>query len=156
VIDETLAGFLGVRRGADDVEDLLVAEHARKAVGAEQVDVAGEGVLGLDVDLDDLHRPHGAGDDVPRQSAELLRGHVRPSVEGLVEQRVIARHLHQLAVAEAIAPAVADVRDVRHAFGQVERHAGGAHPAVLRVALGEGMHVAVGGGHARSEATRTG
>ncbi len=79
-----------------DLQDLVVAHHAREAVGAEDVDVARLRVVVLEVDDDLVLHAERARDDVLRQLALLLVGQVGHREQVVVDERVVARQLLDL------------------------------------------------------------
>ena len=104
----TSSGFGGpVSSGSS----LRLADHRRQAVRAEQEDVAGARVVGLDVDLDARLGPERAGDDrALRVRLGLLLGEL-PAPHQLVDERVVVGQPRELAVAQQVGARVADVRD---------------------------------------------
>ena len=93
--------------------DLLLADHRRQPVGAEQEDVAGLGGDGLHVDLDLRLGAERAGDDrALRMVLGLLVGELALAPH-LLDQRVVAGQPLELAAAQAVGAAVADVADRR-------------------------------------------
>ena len=83
-----------------DREQVLVGEHRRQAVGAEQEDVAGLGAEGHRVDLDLGLGAERAGD---HRALRMLGGLVagQPALAAqLLDERVVVGDLLELAVAE--------------------------------------------------------
>ena len=58
-----------------------------------------------------------------------------PGVDLLLQQRMVARHLLKLAVAQHVEPRVADVRDQHAVVVEQADHQRRAHAGVLRLAL---------------------
>ena len=115
------------RRGAQDRGQLLVGDHARQAVGADQEDVAGAARERVGVDLDVRLGPERARDD--RALRVVLGGLGRdlPAALELGHQRVVARELLELAVAQPVGAAVADVAEADLVAGHLGRGHGRAH-----------------------------
>ena len=99
-------GFVG-----DDIGDLGVRDHARQTVGAEQVHVAQPGLLDQHVDLHRVLHAERAHDDVLVREVRDLLGREVLHLDVVVEQRVVLGELLELAVAQAVDAAVADVAD---------------------------------------------
>lgn len=119
--------------GGDDLEDLLVAEHPVEAVGTEDVDVAGLGLVRLEVDDDILLHAEGAGDDVLGEVGLLLVGEVGDGGDVVVHQRVVAGEQLDLPLAHPVAAAIAHVADEDLALAGGEHRAdhGGPHAVAL-------------------------
>ena len=95
---------------------LLVVEHRRQPVGADQEDVAGRARDGLQVDLDLGLGAERAGDDRALRVVLGLGVGELALAPHLLDQRVVAGEPFELAAAQAVGAAVADVAD-RHLFG---------------------------------------
>ena len=134
--------------------NLRILDHAGQPVGAEQVHVARQRGFGFHVDLDVALQAERARDDVFRQARELFLAEVRIPRERVADERVIARELLHLVFADAVAAAVADVRDfnragaARHVHGDDRR----THALVLDPRARNLVHVGVGLAHAEDEA----
>jgi hypothetical protein len=109
--DQMTASDLEIGRTRDHLEDFFVLDHAAQAVGTEHVQIANLGVVALDIDGDLLLHAERARDDVLRQLALLLFRELGHREQVVVHQRVIARHLTDLVVADAVGAAVANVPD---------------------------------------------
>ena len=112
----------------EDRGDVLVVEHRRQPVGAEQEDVAGAGAEGHRVDVDLRLGPERAGDHRPlRVLGGLVAGQLALAPQ-LLDQRVVVGDLLELALAEDVGAAVADVAEadlvaVQQRGGQRRPHA---------------------------------
>ena len=139
---------------AEDGGDLGVGELAAEAVGTEEEDVALPDVDDAGVDLDALVGADGAGDHVaPGEGGHVFRAE-EALLDEVVGERVVAGHLLQRAVAEAVHPAVAHVGDHRAPLHEVEPDEGGPHPAPPPVLAGLPVDVAVGPVEPGDEAAR--
>ena len=89
-------------------------------------------------------------------SRELLFAEVGVPCERVADERMVARHLLDLAVADAVAAAVADVRDLNHAgvARDVQRDERRSHALVLEPGAGDLVDVGVGFAHAHDQAAR--
>ena len=126
---------------------MLVVEHRRQPVRADQEDVAGQGGDRLQVDLDLRFGPERAGDDRALRVVLGLRLGQLPLAPHLLDQRVVAGQPFELAVAKAVGAAVADVAD-RHLLGlgvDDRRGRRRPHPGQGGVALCLGVDRPVGG-----------
>ncbi len=146
LLNEGGAGFVegfGAGAGAaEDGLDLVVGELAGEAVGAEEVEVAG-----LDGGFDEVCgdaglRTEGAGDDVAKGAAcGFGAGHTAES-DLLFDEGVVLSAEFELAAAEAVTAAVADVDDPEAGvvidIGK-DADEGGAHAAEAGVALSAGV-----------------
>ena len=103
----------GVHRGGagEQLGDLLLAQHRRQAVGADQEDVAGRGGHRLHVGLDLGFGAERAGDDRALRVVLGLGVGELPLAPHLLDQRVVAGELLEPAGAQAVGAAVADVAD---------------------------------------------
>ncbi len=123
---------------AEEPGDVIVVEHRRQAVGADQEDVAGLGRDRLHVDLDLRFGAEGAGDDRALGVVLGLGVGELALAPHLLDQRVVAGQPFELAGAEAVGAAVADVAD-RHLLGlEVDDHRRRRrpHPGQLGVLAG--------------------
>ncbi len=126
---------------------MLVVEHRREAVGADQEDVAGLSGHGLEVDLDLGLGPERAGDDRALRVVLGLGLGQLPFAPHLLDQGVVAGEALEASAAKAVGAAVADVAD-RHLLGlRVDDRRGdrGAHPGQCGVAAGVIVDRPVGG-----------
>ena len=132
-----------VPRADQDVPDLVVGDHRRETVAAEQEDVAVAGGEGHRVDVHARLRPQGAGDDrALRVLLSLLLGEP-PLAAQLLDQRVVLGQALELAVAEQIGAAVADVAERDLVVAQHRRRQRGPHAGSGGVLLGELVDLAV-------------
>ena len=123
----------------EQLRDLLLAEHRRQPVGADQEDVAGPGGDGLHVDLDLRLGAERAGDDRALRVVLGLGVGELALAPHLLDQRVVAGEPLELAAAQAVGAAVADVAD-RHLLGLGVDDRGGdrrPHPGQRGVVAGE-------------------
>ena len=112
----------------------LLGDHRGQPVAAEQHHVAGADRVGPGVDLDLGLRAERARDDrALRMLGRLLLGQL-PLPDELVDERVVLGQARQLAVAEQIRAAVADVGD-RH-LGVIEVRGREGRPHPLATVLG--------------------
>ena len=95
----------------EQLGDLLLAEHRRQPVRAEQEDVAGAGRDGLHVDLDLGLGPERPGDDRALRVVLGLGVGELALAPHFLDQRVVAGQPLELAAAQAVGAAVADVAD---------------------------------------------
>ena len=89
----------------------LVAEHRRQTVRADQEDVAGVRGHGLHVDLDLGLRTERPGDDRALRVVLGLRVGELALAPHFLDQRVVAGQPFELAAAQPVGAAVADVAD---------------------------------------------
>ena len=108
-----VGGVVQARRAASVGGDLVVRQHRREAVRAQQVDVPRPGLVGHRVHLDLALGPERPGDDrALRMVLGLLVGEPALAAK-LLDQRVVGRQQLQLAVAKQVGAAVADVGEAR-------------------------------------------
>jgi hypothetical protein len=94
-----------------DGGDVLVGELASQAVGGEQVEVAGLGMVALDVGFDGGLGAYGTGNEVTHgRLGGLLRGDLA-GAELLFDEGVIVGELLEIASAEAVTATVSDVNE---------------------------------------------
>ena len=132
-------------RADEDVAHLGLGDHRRQAVAAEQEDVAGLGREGHGVHLHLGLGAEGAGDDrALRVLLGLLLGEAALAAQ-LLDQGVVLGEALQLAVAQHVGAAVADVAERDLAVAKEGSRERGSHTRPARVALGEVVDLAVGG-----------
>ncbi len=132
-----------VPRVDQDFPDLVVGDHRREAVAAEQEDVAITSGEGHRVDVHARLRPQGASDDrALRVLLGLLLGE-SPLAAELLDERVVLGQALELAVAEQVGPAVADVAERNLVVVQHRRRQRRAHSGAGGVLLGELMDLAI-------------
>ena len=130
-----LPRLLEVARAREEVADLLVVDHRRQPVGAEEEEVAR---LGLDrerVDVDLAVRAERARDHRALRVSVGLLGGEAPAPHEVGDERVVVGELLELPAAQPIGPGVADVADDER-VGRDER--GGdrrSHAGDLRVVV---------------------
>ena len=98
-------------RGEQHGRDLLLGDHRRETVAAEQVDIARARAEGTRVDLDGALGPERARDHRALRMLDRLLGRKAALAHQLVDERVIVGEAQELAVTQAVRAAVADVRD---------------------------------------------
>src|SRR6185312_2924666 len=127
-LDELLDGEAWVGTQRDEREpDLLVLDHVREAVGAEEVEVPGLRLVDVDLRLDGGIDPERARDQVlVLRKLRLLRRD-EPGVELLLEERMVARHLLHRLAAQAVHPRVPDVGRDQEIVVEEAHHERGAH-----------------------------
>jgi hypothetical protein len=136
-VDEALGQRLDVV-ALERVDDARVVEVGVKAVGAQEKLVAGEDFEVERVPLDRLVDANRARD---RVFVGLVRGGVEPlfshatTADQLIDQRVVFGELDDLAGAQEVDAAVADVGDKAAVAGDEQGGGGGPHPALLRFCL---------------------
>ena len=138
LVDQGADGALHRGGAGEDAGDVLLVDHRRQPVGADQEEVAGLGGDGLDVDLDLGLGAECAGDDRALRVVLGLRVGELALAPHLLDQRVVAGQPFEAAGAEAVGAAVADVAD-RHLLGlEVDDHRRRRrpHPGQLGVAAG--------------------
>ena len=132
----------------EDLRDLLLADHRGQAVGAQQHDIAGAHRIGPGVDLDVALDAQRAGDDrALRMLGGLLLGELALADE-LLDQRVVLGQARELAVAEDVGAAVADVGHRQVIVLEVGGGERGTHPGVLVLGPREVVDPPVGGADA--------
>ena len=104
------------------------------------------------VDEDVLLGPEGPGDDRPLGMLLGFLGRELPGSHELVDERVVARALLELAVAQAIQARVADVCDRQLALAQPGGRQRRAHSGQLLVGARQPVHALVGLGDEAREA----
>ena len=115
--------------------DLRVGNRAPQTVGAQQVEVARRHLVDVDVGLELVLAAQAAHDDVAvREARELLVRHLGTRGAHLLGDRMIARQLLQLAVAQAVRAAVARVRDRDLLLAHRHRDHRRAHPRARSIA----------------------
>ena len=135
------------RAGAgEQLGDLLLVQHRRQSVGADQEDIARGGGHGLQIGFDLGLRTECPGDD--RALRVVLRLGVRDLALAphLLDQRVVTGQLLELAGPQPVGTAVADVAD-RHLFGlEIDDRGRGRrpHPGQAGVFAGQLVDRAVG------------
>ena len=143
-VDElALTALRRVRDLDQDPADLVVGDHRRQAIAAEQEDIAVLGWEGHRVDVDVRLGAEGARDDRALWVLlGLLLSEAALTAE-LLDQRVVLGEALELAVPQHVGAAVADVPE-RHLV--VAEHRGGerrSHARAGRVLLGEPVDLAV-------------
>ncbi len=150
--DQRLAGVAQLPVGEQDLGDQRLGDHRREAVAAQQVHVAVASPVGAGVDLDLRLRAQRARDDRALRMLDGLLGRELALADQLVDERMVVGQAQQLAVAQAVGAAVADVRD-RHLLGaDVDGRERRAHARVLGARLGELVDADVRRVRARGEA----
>ena len=120
-------------RGTQDRGHLVVRDHRRQAVRAQQEQVALAGAQRVGVDLDVRLGTEGARDDrALRMVLRRLGSDLAAPLE-LRDQRVVAGDLLELAVAHAVGAAVADVAQAHLAVVDLGRRQRRAHAAARLV-----------------------
>ena len=141
---EPPGGLLEVALAGQDRGDVLVLQHRRQPVRAEQEDVAGAGAEGHRVDVDLRLGTERAGDHrALRMLGGLIAGQL-PLTAQLLDQRVVVGDLLELALAEDVGAAVADVAEADLVAVHERRGQRRPHPRARRVPLGEVEDLAVG------------
>ena len=102
-------GGMGGEFAPEDGGEGRVVELAGEAVGAEEVDVAGLRAVAVDVSLETRVRADGAGDEVAHGRGGGLVGGDLAGFHLLLDEGVVMRKLLEVALAQAVAAAVADV-----------------------------------------------
>ena len=136
---------------AQDRAELVVGDHSRQAVGAEQVDVAVLGGDGVGVDLDVGLGAERASDD---RALRMMLGGLGGDLAGALElghERVVSGELLELAVAEAVGAAVAHMAEADVVADHLYRGQRRAHPSVGLVRHREVIDAAIGLAHHASE-----
>ena len=124
--------------------ELVVRDHARQAVGADQEDVAVAAGERVGVDLDVGLGPERARDD---RALRVVLGRLGRDLAAALElrhQRVVAGELLELAVAQAVGAAVADVAEADLVAAHLGRGERRAHAAVGLVGHGQLVDAPVG------------
>src|SRR5262245_3385428 len=146
-LHESIHRLLRIRGVEQDLLDLVLGDHPRQAVGAQEQAVA---VLDLHVALVDLHalvHPERAREDAAVGMGLGLLGRDLALQDHAVDQRVVLGELGQLAVAEQVRARVAHVHEV-HLLAVDERgREGRAHARDAPVALRAIEHGPVGLDH---------
>src|SRR5258708_7729711 len=144
-LDQLLHREVGMCLQRDEGEtDLLVLDHVRQPVGAQEIGVVGLGLVDGHLGLD-----RGIDAERARPQALVLR-ELRPSrgdetgVELLLEERVVARHLLHGLAPQAIQARVADVGDGQEIVVEERHHERRAHSRALGIVLRRGVDGAVG------------
>src|SRR6202041_3489781 len=101
------------------------------------------GAEGARIDLDGLLRTQRARDDRALRVLLGFLGRQPALADQLVDERVVVGEAQQLAVAQAVGAAVADVRDRHLLLTYVDRRQRRAHAGVLGAALGELVDVRI-------------
>jgi hypothetical protein len=135
--DQRLARVTQARMGAQRGGDLLLGEHRRQAVAAQQVDVSGAGAEAAGVDLDRALGPEGTRDHRALGMLDGFLGREPPLAHQLVDERVVVGEAQQLAFAQAVGAAVADMRDCHLAIADVDGSQRRPHAGMLGVGVGE-------------------
>ena len=130
---------------------LVLADHPRQPVAAQQQHVAGVDAVGVEVDVDVGFGAERARDDrALRVLGGLLLGQLAAAHE-LLDERVVAREPRQLAVAQQVGTAVADVRERQLVAVEVGGGERRAHPVERAVLLRDLVDALVRLAHARLE-----
>ena len=116
-----------VGAGEDEADPLLV-DHRRQPVGTEQEDVARGRRDGLDIDLDLRLGAQGPGDDRALGVVLGLGVGDLALAPHLLDQRVVAGEAFDLAPAQPVGAAVADVADADLLVGGVDDRGGDRRP----------------------------
>ena len=130
--------------GAQHRHDLLLGEHRGEPVAAQQVDVARAGAEGAGVDLDRQLGAERACDHRALGVLDGLLGGEAALAHELVDERVVVGEAQQLAVTQAVGPAVAHVCDRDVLLADVHGGERGAHSGLLGVGVGELVDARVG------------
>ena len=118
--------------------------RAAQPVAAEQQHVAGQELLRELVDARPGLSAQGAAEDAAvGVDGRLFEGQAAVA-HHLAHERVVVAHLAQLAVAEQVGAAVADVREPRRVAVEHERGERGAHARLVDVVVGTLEHRRVG------------
>ena len=132
-IDERLAGGAQVGGIDERALDLLVGDHRRQPVRAEQEHVAVAGVGRHVVDLDRRLGAQRAGDDRALRVLLGLFGGQLAAAHHLAHERVVVGELLELCVAEQVGARVADVPERHGVLVDVGRRERRPHAGALLV-----------------------
>ena len=153
-LGERLADVERLGAGPERLADLLEADHAGEAVGAEEQDVAAADLGVREVDLYGVGRTERLQDDVVvLEGLGLFLGELA-GFDELVHERLIARELHERVAAEDVAARVADLREEEDLVHERRRGDGRAHAAARAVGFGLVEDAEPGGLDGSDEATR--
>ena len=142
-IDEKTA-CLGGRQHAGDGADLGVGNLPAQAVAAQEVDVPRlDGMRAFQIHLHQRLGTERADDNVAGNARQPFRIDALPAGH-FPDEAVIEAHLFDLAGADAIGPAVADVPDPGAVGTEEKGRGGGPHTAKFRVLLPLGVDAGVG------------
>ena len=120
-VDQRAPRLLERAGAGEDRRQPRLGDHRGEAVRADEEDVAGAGLEGLEVDLDVGLGAERAGDHgALRVRLGLLLGELA-ALDQLVDERVVAGEPHELAVAQQVGARVADVGDRDLAVADVAR-----------------------------------
>ena len=152
LVDQPGGGRVEVGLMREDLRDLVLGDHRREPVAAEHHDVAGAPGVGPGVDLDLGVDSKRTGDDrTLRVLGGLLLGQLA-ALDELADQRVVLGQQLELAVAEQIRAAVADVSDGDLGAIEVDRGQRRPHPRALVLGARDVVDAPVGGLHDRGQA----
>ncbi len=134
-LGELLASVDGLGRRAQHLADLVEADHAAQAVRAEHHHVALAQLAEGEVDLHGVGRAERLEDDVVvLERLGLFLGELA-GLDELVDERLVARQLHQVALAQQVAPRVAHLGEEEVVVDQSGRGDGRPHPAARAIEL---------------------
>ena len=135
-LDQGIAGFLR-RQAGGDVGDHVVGDHVADPVGAEDQDVTGvqRQALGADHRIDVGRGAERLQDDIVHRAVVGLFLRERAFADQLGDQGLVLAELDQVAIAQQIGAAVADMGEPGLAVAKGEHGAGRAHAAAFRMLL---------------------
>ena len=150
-VDQLAGRGLGIGHRLERVAQGLVAHHSGQAVRAEQVAVAGHGVVHGQVGFG--RRPAVQGPE--QQRALGVRGDVGDADPALVhqrlDQRVVVGDLVELALPEQVAPRIPDVAHGRVTVRPQQRGQRGPHALDGRIGDDLLLQPGIGGRHRRGQ-----